>query len=195
MGSVDFPDAELVRRSKHGDLSSYEEIFNRYRKRVYNLIYRMVSDENDAADLTQEVFVKVYTMLPTLKADRAFYSWLRTVATNTVLDYLRRRPAGRIESLDQKAELGDDRSVDREIPSTDEGPAKAAERMDLQSAVREAVQSLASEHRAVVVLHHLEGLDVHEIASMLGVPDGTVKSRLARAREHLKRKLGAFVEV
>ena len=195
MGIEDFHDAELIRRSQLGDNSAYEQIFSRYRRRVYNLIYRMVSNESDAADLTQEVFVKVFTMLPTLKIEKAFPSWLRRIATNAVLDHLRKRPRARVESLDEKSVLGGDQEVDKEIPSWEGSPDRTAEKRNLQEAVQRAVASLEDDHRVVVVLPHLEGMDVHEIARTLGVPEGTVKSRLARAREHLRRKLGAFVEV
>ena len=195
MGPADFQDAELIRRSQRGDIAAYEEIFKRYRGRIYNLLYRIVSDEGDAADLTQEVFVKVFRMLPSLKAHRAFNSWLRKVATNSALDHLRKHSHMRTESLDEKTVLGDDQSVDREIASWEDNPEKAVETSNLQDVVQRAISSLDDDHRMVVVLHHLEGLDVHDIANTLGVPEGTVKSRLARAREHLKRKLGSLVEV
>ena len=194
MGPADFPDAELIGRSQRGDIAAYEEIFKRYRGRIYNLLYRIVSDEGDAADLTQEVFVKVFRMLPSLKAHRAFNSWLRKVATNSALDYLRKHSHMRTESLDEKTVLGDDQTVDREIPSWEDNPEKAVETSNLQEVVQRAISSLDDDHRMVVVLHHLEGLDVHDIAKTLGVPEGTVKSRLARAREQLKRKLGSLVE-
>lgn len=193
-GAVDFPERELIRRGRRGDIAAYEEIFDRYRRRVYNLVYRMVANESDAADLTQEVFVKVFTTLPSLKSERAFPAWLRTVATNTVLDHLRRRPNVPSESLDERTILGDDQSVEREIPSWSDNPERATETKTLQEAVQRAISSLEDDHRIVVVLHHIEGLDVQQIAKMLRVPEGTVKSRLARAREHLKRKLGGFVE-
>ncbi len=195
MGVVDFQDAELIRRSQRGDIAAFEQIFNRHRKRIYNLIYRMVNNESDASDLTQEVFVKVFAMLSSLKAEKAFPAWLRTVATNTVLDHLRKRSNARMESLDEKNVLGDDQSVDKEIPSWTDNPERAAETKNLQEAVRRAVNSLEPDHRIVIILHHLEGLDVQHIAKMLEIPEGTVKSRLARAREHLKRKLGGFVEL
>lgn len=187
-------DAELIEESKRGNLAAFEQLFNRYQKRVYNLIYRMVGNEQDAADLTQDVFVRVYNSLHTLKAGEALVGWLRMVATNITRDHFRKTQRTiRADSLDARVEF-DDGDVEREIEDWTDNPERALDRKDVQEAVQRAVKSLSDEHRMVVAMHHIEGMDVKDIANLLKVPAGTVKSRLARAREELKRKLGHYVE-
>lgn len=192
-GMSDRTDSELIERSKRGDHSAFEALFNRHQKRVYNLIYRMVGNEQDAADLTQEVFVRVYNSLHTLKTGEALLGWLRTVAVNITRDHVRKMARTiRAESLDSKVQL-DDGEVEREIEDWSENPERTFHRKDMQEAVQRALNSLSDDHRTVVALHHIEGVDVKEIADMMKLPVGTVKSRLARAREELKRKLGHYV--
>lgn len=189
---VEFVDVDLIRRTKAGDIAAFEDLFHRYQKRVYNIVYRLVGNESDAAELTQEVFVKVHNSIGSLRAEEAFLTWLRTVAVNICRDFGRRRPPP-TESLDAEINL-DDGQVSREIADPAAGPEKLLLNSDRQRAVRKAVASLAPEHRTVVMLHHLEGLDVAEIAKMLGSPVGTIKSRLSRARDELRRKLVTYVE-
>lgn len=192
-GAAGPTDAELIEESKRGSTSAFEALFKRYQKRVYNLIYRMVGNEHDAADLTQEVFVRVYNSLHTLRADQALVGWLRAVAVNITRDHFRKSARTiRADSLDSKIEF-DDGEVEREIEDWSDNPERAFDRRDVQEAVQRALNSLSDDHRTVVALHHIEGLDVKDIAKTLKVPAGTVKSRLARAREELKRKLGHYV--
>ena len=191
---ADRSDTELIEESKRGNTSAFEALFHRYQKRIYNLVYRMVGNEQDAADLTQEVFVRVYNSLHTLRAGEALMGWLRTVAVNITRDHFRKTSRKvRTDSLDSKIQL-DDGEVEREIEDWSNNPERALDRKDVQEAVQRAMNSLSDEHRIIVTMHHIEGMDVKEIAKMLKVPVGTVKSRLARARGELKRKLGHYVE-
>ena len=186
-------DTDLIAQSRAGDITAFERLFNKYQKRVYNLIYRMVGNEQDAADLTQEVFVRVYNSLHNLKSEVAFLAWVRTVATNICRDHFRK--IGRTiktNSLDEKFSL-DEGKVEREIADWSSNPEQVFEKKDLRNSVQKAISSLSEEHRTVIVLHHIESMDVQDIAKQLGIPVGTVKSRLARAREDLKRKLGHYV--
>ncbi|MBI2842259.1 MAG: sigma-70 family RNA polymerase sigma factor [Armatimonadetes bacterium] len=192
-GPVELVDVDLVRRTKSGDVKAFEELFNRYHKRVYNIVYRLIPDETDAADLTQDVFVKVFNSIGKLRAEEAFFTWVRMVAVNICRDFIRRKPP-RTDSLDAAVQF-EEGEVRRELPDTSGGPEEALLDGDRKDVVRRAVKSLSDEHRVVVVLHHLEGLEVAEIAKMLGCPVGTVKSRLARARDDLRRKLGPYVDV
>ena len=193
-GSAARSDAELIRKVKDGDVQAFEQLFNRHQKRVYNLVYRMVGNEQDAADLTQEVFVRVFNSRRTLKDEATFVAWLRTVATNICRDHFRK--VGRTikaDSLDAPISL-EEGEVQREVEDWSSNPERAFDRKDLQEATTRAMNSLSDEHRTVVVLHHIEGMDVRDIARELGIAEGTVKSRLARARDELKRKLGHYVE-
>lgn len=188
---VEMVDVELVRRTKSGDVSAFEELFHRYQKRVYNIIIRLVSNEHDAADLTQEVFIKVYISIGKLRAEEAFFTWLKTVAINAARDHIRRRPP-RADSLNTGLRT-DDVEAELEVPDKAAGPEKLLLDSDKEQAIRGAVASLSDEHRIVVALHHIEGMDLRDIAKLLGCPVGTIKSRLSRARDELRRKLGRYV--
>lgn len=186
-------DIELIRQTKDGDIAAFEQLFGRYQKRTYNLIYRMVSNEQDAADLTQEVFVRVYNSRHLLKNEETFSAWLRTIATNIARDHFRK--VGRTikaDSLDEPITV-DGGEVQRDVEDWSTNPERQLAKKDMQEAVQRAMDSLSEEHKMVVVLHHIEGMDVRDIAREMGIPEGTVKSRLARAREDLKRKLGHYV--
>jgi RNA polymerase sigma-70 factor, ECF subfamily len=192
-GTVEYVDVGLIRRVKRQEAGAFEELFNRYQKRVYNIVYGMVGNENDAAELTQDVFVRVFDTIDRLRAEEAFFTWLRTLAVNLCRDFLRRRPKARIESIDAKLTV-DGEEIEREFADTSSDPAALLESKDTRAAVYRAIDSLPDDRRAIIILHHLEGMDVQEIAGTLGVPVGTVKSRLARAREHLRRRLASYVE-
>lgn len=191
--AVEYVDVDLVRRAKGGDKAAFEELFNRYYRRVYNIVYQMASDENEAADLTQEVFVRVYRSLPSLKVEEAFFTWLRTMAVNICRDHARRKKPVRVESLDEKLTVGDG-EIEKQVADWKANPERSYQSKDLQRAVQKAVSSLSEDHKIVVVLHHLQGMDVKDIAKAVGSPVGTVKSRLARARDELRRKLSGYVE-
>jgi RNA polymerase sigma-70 factor (ECF subfamily) len=193
-GDAEVLDSDLVRETRKGDIQAFQRLFEKYQKRVYNLIYRMVGNEADAADLTQEVFVRVYNSLHLLRSEDAFFGWVRVMATNIVRDHFRKVGRTiRAESLDEKVKL-DEGEVDREVEDWSHNPEQVVEKQELRSSVQRAINTLSEEQRVVVALHHIEGMDVKEIAEILHIPVGTVKSRLSRAREDLKRKLGHYVE-
>ena len=185
--------AELIRKVRDGDVQAFEQLFNRYQKRVYNIVYRMVGNEQDAADLTQEVFVRVYKSRDMLRDEMTFGAWLRTVATNICRDHFRKvRRTIKADSLDEPIAF-EEGEAQREVEDWSSNPERALDKKDLREATTRAMNSLSDEHRTLVVLHHIEGMEVRDIARELGIPEGTVKSRLARARDELKRKLGHYV--
>lgn len=186
-------DPDLIRRIREGDVSAFEQLFNSHQKRVYNLIYRMVGNEQDAADLTQEAFVRIFSARHRLNSEGAFLAWMRTIATNLCRDHFRKcKRTIKADSLDEPIAFDGD-EIQKEVEDWSTNPERTFEKKELQAGVQEALNTLSEEHRAVVVLHHIEGMDVRDIARELGIPEGTVKSRLARARDELKRKLGHFV--
>lgn len=183
------PDAALVEEAKRGDQRAFAVLYRRHQKPVYSLIRHLTGDEEVAADLTQDTFVRAWHALPRLRATQAFAGWLRIIATNLVRDKSRRR---RPESTitENTSENGPEFDV------ADEGPHlhdQYATRMQ-QQRIREAVLRLPEPQRAVIVMHHLEDIPVAEIAASLSIPLGTVLSRLARGREALRRRLGPYVE-
>ncbi len=191
--SGESPQVEWVRRARAGDLDAFERLFSHYQRGIYNLIYQMVRSEQDAADLTQDVFVRVWKSLPRLEAVEAFPSWVYRIAGNLARNWIRDHTRVRTESLDQPIGNDEDRGP-REIADSRPDPAGQLQTQSTQDAVRRAIMGLSEDHRTVVTLHHLEGLSVEEISGIMGCSVGTVKSRLSRAREHLRRKLAGYVE-
>lgn len=185
-------DGDLVGMAQSGDLKAFEALFQRYQARIYGIVYGMVSNPTDAADLAQEAFVRAFKQLAKLRADGAVYAWLRTTAVHLGIDFLRRRASLTFESLDAGPRGGE--NATREIEDWQYNPHRQLTAQMRQQAVNDAIGALSDDHRAVVVMHHLEGMGVDEIADALSVPAGTVKSRLARAREAMRRKLSAFAE-
>jgi RNA polymerase sigma-70 factor (ECF subfamily) len=183
-----------VRQAQGGDLQAFEQLFNHYQRGIYNAIYQMVRSEADAADLTQDVFVRAWKALPRLEAPEAFASWLYRIATNLTRNWIRDNTRVRQESLDQPFAGDEDEGGGREIPDVSADPAAVSQTRDVQETVQRAVMGLSPDHRMVVTLHHLDGMPVEEIAKIMKCSVGTVKSRLSRARDHLRRKLAGFVE-
>ncbi|MGI6295629.1 MAG: RNA polymerase sigma factor [Armatimonadota bacterium] len=186
-------DNELARRAQQGDLTAFEELFNRHHKRVYNIALRMLQNESDAADATQEVFVRAFRSINKLVSGEAFVTWLKTVAVNICRDVLRKRGKVKLESLDAPGKYDDGSNAEKEIADWSSDPGKAAMKRSLQDSVQNAISSLKPDYREVVTLFYVDGADVAEISRITGSPEGTVKSRLARARAELKRKLEYIV--
>lgn len=176
-------ESELVARAKAGDLPAFEELYRRYSAKVYNFTRQLVSSPDDAQDITQETFVRAWNALPRLRNDATFGVWLHRIALNVCRDTGKRR------SRETPVELTD--SYDKESRNELSENLVATETI---KELRKAVESLSPEHRLVVTMHHLEGLDVSSIAHILKVSKGTVMSRLARAREILRRRLSAYLE-
>lgn len=188
---MDAPRPALVAQARKGDVEAFGELFRRTQRNIYNFVRLMVHNPDDADDLTQEIYVRAWKGLKTLHADEAFLVWLHRIALNVVRD-ARRHATPPTISLD--AANGDGESSPlTDIPDWSEAPERVVLSEVTQEAVRQAVRSLPDIHRSVVTMHHLEGMEVTEIAQVLGVSVGTVLSRLARARETLRRKLGSLV--
>jgi RNA polymerase sigma-70 factor (ECF subfamily) len=187
-------DGELIRRAQRGDASAFETIYQRYHARLYRVLYGVTGNAADAADLTQEVFIRAYKELERLRADGNLYGWLRTTAVHLGIDLIRRRGTLRFDSLDAPRENEEGESLAFEIEDESANPHALLEARSLKEAIQKALTYLSPDHRAVVTMHYLEEIPVEEIAAQLEVPVGTIKSRLARAREALRRYLAPYME-
>lgn len=168
----------------------FRQIVDAHYRRIYSLTYRMVRSEQDAADLTQETFVRIYKALPRLREGAAAGAWVRRIATNLCLDHLRRRNAAPpTSSIDAQISTESDTPSTFEIVDPSGEPERLFSTAESRRILQKAVNSLQEDYRVVIVLHHMEDIRVEEIAESLGVPAGTIKSRLSRARKELKRKL------
>lgn len=167
-------------------------LFGRHHRRIYSIVYGMLRNDADASDATQEAFVRAYRSLNRLEAEAAFGGWLAQIAVNICRDVLK-RPKLVARSLDEP--MADEESEYKlEVPDWTDSPERSTMNQELQDVVSRAIGTLSPDHQAVVTMHHLEGIDVLEIAEILGVSEGTVKSRLSRARAELRRKLGHYVD-
>ncbi|MDH7570237.1 MAG: sigma-70 family RNA polymerase sigma factor [Armatimonadota bacterium] len=185
------PEDAIVRRGQAGDRDAFRTLFERYRDPVYGYIRQMVREEELATDLTQDVFLRAWEGLPRLKSPAAFRGWLYQIAANRVRDYWKSPKPEMLSTEGNGEEEGEGLLP---LPDPSPGPERTAVRTHLREAVARALERLAPERREVVVLHHLRGMDVREIAKVLGVAEGTVKSRLGRARADLRRHLASWME-
>jgi RNA polymerase sigma-70 factor, ECF subfamily len=184
--------ALLVRRCIAGDAVAWEEIVQRYHRRIYNICYRFTGSGTDADDLTQEVFIKMYRTLNTYDTERgAFMTWATTVTRNLLVDHFRKTRQERVtDSLDTPAsEQEDAMPLSERIPDRGPAPDSKVQSREAGEAVHQALQKLSPELREAVILRDLQDMDYREIATALRVPEGTVKSRINRGRAELGRLL------
>lgn len=178
-------DPERVTRCLAGDGNAWEELLRAHSRKIYNLCYRFSGGRGDAEDLTQEIFIKVFQMLRTYdRAQGAFSTWLNRVARNHLVDHYRRTRMERVTSS-----LDDETGQVKARPSPGSGPFEQVEIRELRESLQVALQRLSPEMREVVILRDLQDMDYLEIAQVLGVPEGTVKSRINRGRLELARIL------
>jgi RNA polymerase sigma-70 factor, ECF subfamily len=184
--------AMLVRRCLAGDAVAWEEIVQRYHRRIYNICYRFAGSPDDAQDLTQEVFIKMYRTLNSYDLGRgAFMTWVTTVTRNLLVDHFRKSKQDRMtDSLDRAAsEHEDAMPLSEQIPDKAAPPDSGVQSRETREAVHRALQKLSPELREAVILRDLQDMDYREIAGVLRVPEGTVKSRINRGRAELARLL------
>jgi RNA polymerase sigma-70 factor (ECF subfamily) len=184
--------ASLVRRCVAGDAVAWEEIVQRFNRRIYNICYRFTGSPHDAEDLAQEVFIKIYRTLKTYDTDKgAFMTWVATLTRNLLVDHFRKGKQDRAtESMDEPATTQED-SISLAERLQDLGPPPDArlQAREAQEMVQKALQKLSPELREAVILRDLQDMDYREIALALKVPEGTVKSRINRGRTELARLL------
>ena len=182
----------LVRRCISGDAAAWEEIVQRYNRRIYNICYRFAGSADDAQDLTQEVFIKMYRTLNSYDVGRgAFMTWVTTVTRNLLVDHFRKTKQDRLtDSLDTtSSEHEDVMPLGEQIPDRGPAPDSKVQSREAREVIHEALQKLSPELREAVILRDLQDMDYREIATVLKVPEGTVKSRINRGRAELARLL------
>jgi len=196
--SINIDDSVLVRQSQGGDTTAMERLILKYQSRIFNVIIKMCGNPDDAAELTQETFVKVIESIDKFKGRSSFYTWLFRIAVNLTLNYCQRHariltrsldaeepePDGTAESL-LKDLLSDERAID---------PATVAQSRELCDLARESLLKLEEPQRAVIVLRDIEGMNYNDIADVLNIEVGTVRSRLSRARGNLREILESMVD-
>ena len=184
--------AMLVRRCLAGDAVAWEEIVQRYNRRIYNICYRFAGSADDAQDLTQEVFIKMYRTLNTYDVERgAFMTWVTTITRNLLVDHFRKGKHDRVtDSLDAAPSQHEDAMpLSDQIRDKAPTPDAHVQSRETTETVHRALQKLSPELREAVILRDLQDMDYREVAAVLKVPEGTVKSRINRGRAELARLL------
>jgi len=194
LGAPDLGDAVLVEKAAAGGAEAFEELFVKYRQRVFAVAWRLLRNEDAALDVVQDAFVRAYEQLRNLRGETQFYPWLRRIAVNLAIDRLRHlRRAVEVELDEQRmGRAGEDRDEPAAVVrsgSEAESPVQKAELSELSAALSEALLKLSDSHRAVFMLHASEGMSYKEIAEALDCNIGTVMSRLFYARKRLQELL------
>lgn len=195
------PDAEeasevvlCVRRAQAGDLAAYDRLVGRFQERIYGLCYHMTSNHEDANDLAQDAFVKAWQALKNFKGDSSFYTWIYRIAVNTCLNHLKlrrnRAPHLSLNDLDVQPE----NDPDLVALVSDKTPRRDASLAELQRRLNEAILKLSEDHRTVVTLHDIQGMPHEQIAKILKVNPGTVRSRLFYAHQQLQGWLSDWMK-
>lgn len=166
-----------------GDVNAYEALVKEYEKNVYNLALRMTGNSEDAADMAQEAFIKAYNSLTAFRGDSKFSVWLYRIVSNVCLDFLRSR--SRKQTVSLSTENDDGEEVELDIADETHSPEQLLDRSLTRDAVRRGLAALPPDHREILLLREIQGLSYEEIADVLGLEAGTVKSRIFRARKKL----------
>jgi RNA polymerase sigma-70 factor, ECF subfamily len=202
VGRAPRPDVALLQRAQRGDRAAYGQIVVLYQDRLYNAVLRLVGDRDEALELTQEAFTRGLANLKSFRGDASPYTWLFRIAVNLAISQLRKVQRQRTFSLDHAPANGrhhdsDDQAsglVDRVAQDRSETPPQRVERREREQAVLAALGRLDAEYRAVLVMRDIEGFDYQQMADVLSLPLGTLKSRLFRARLALRDELRTYIK-
>ena len=176
-------EATIIKQVLEGDVNAFEGLVKEYEKNVYNLARRMTGDPEDAADMAQDAFIKAYSSLSSFRGDSKFSVWLFRIVSNLCLDFLRSRKRRPTVSLSVENDEGED--MEFEIADESQSPETLLEQKLTREAVRRGLDSLPPEQRQILLLREIQGLSYEEIAQVLALESGTVKSRIFRARKRL----------
>lgn len=179
----------LVNKARGGDEEAFGELVKMYHQRVYNLAYGMVNNAEDAAELVQQTWVKVWSKLGSFKEDAKFFTWVYRVASNTGLDFLRHKSRLREDVLLDGVEPAVDPDLDR-AASQNSRPDREMAQSEIREVFEKSIESLSPDHRMALILREVDGLSYEEIAKVTGCRKGTVMSRIFYARKKMQEKLG-----
>lgn len=184
-------DEELVTRAQDGDPTAFDELIVRFSPRVYGLVYHMTSNHEDTNDLSQEVFAKAYRSIKGFRGKSSFYTWLHKIAVNKTINFLKKRGRRYQISLDDVDSAIENDPVFLEMTAGSD-PVRETGLKELQKKLNEALMRLSANHRAVVTMFDIQGMPHAEIAKILGISEGTVRSRLFYAHRELQNYLEEF---
>ena len=185
-------DEDLVARTQDGDPGAFDDLVRRYSSRLYGLVYNMTSNHEDTNDLLQDIFAKAYRSIRGFRGKSSFYTWLHTIGTNMTINFLKKRSRKHHMSLD---DIDNSIHNDPEFIELTSGPDARREvnLKELQLRLNEAMMKLSNDHRAVVTMFDIQGMPHAEIGKILGISEGTVRSRLFYAHRQLQNHLQEFL--
>lgn len=181
-------DEDLARRAQQGDQDAFEVLVKRYEKQIFSMAYRLIGDYDEAADLAQEAFLRIYRMLDRYDPEKRFFSWMYRVAQNTCLNALARRPAN-VVPVEQAEEYFSDTE-----PGNTPEPEQNYLNQELRQNIDRAISELPDNYRDVVYLRYIEDLSYQQIAELLTLPLSTVETRLFRGKKLLQQRLKALLQ-
>lgn len=179
---------KLVERSQNGDINAFEELVCLNERKIYTIAYRMLGNTEDASDICQEAFLRAFASINKFRGEASFSTWVTRIVTNLCRDELRKRQRTKLESLDERIIIGDS-EIDKQLPDLKPGPEESYESREFQERIQNIINTLTPEFRMALVLRDIYGYSYDEIAGQLECSLGTVKSRINRARKHLKDRL------
>ena len=180
-------DVQVIARARRGEESAFAELLRRFRAPVFNLCLRMLKNRDDAEDVAQDVFIKVFGMLERYDDRYAFRSWIFKIAANQCIDFIRRNRV-KLQSLDEPMNYKGE-EIERQFPDQAPNPEETVETREIGQLLLQITDELPPHYRSMIVLRHQEQLSYEEIADVLDLPLGTVKARIHRARAMMKDKL------
>lgn len=186
-------DRDLIKQARAGDRAAFEQLVQRHQRRAFAIALALVRDENDAREIVQEAFIRVYRSLDAFKGSATFFTWLYRIVTNLSID-LMRKPSRRDSDLVEPASFDDhcESPFMARIDGAD--PLDVVQRSDVAEAIQSALDELPSYHRGVIIMRELEGMSYEEMAEAMGVSKGTIMSRLFHARQKLQKALAGCYE-
>jgi RNA polymerase sigma-70 factor (ECF subfamily) len=190
LAQSDVSELDLVKRCQAGDTEAFDELVTRCRTRVFGMIYNMVHSEQDAWDLAQESFLKAWKSIGRFRGQSSFYTWIYRIVMNVTIDWLRKKQVkGSGAEFDDAIQLTEIDPASKTVPKTEALPHQTMERDEIRGRIQKAIAQLSPEHRAVILMKEIEGMQYHEIAEALECSIGTVMSRLFYARKKLQALL------
>jgi RNA polymerase sigma-70 factor (ECF subfamily) len=178
----------LLKKAREGDIESFEALVRKYQGFIYNIALRMFANKEDASDIAQEALIKAYKNLKRFNERSLFSTWLYRITMNTCIDEQRKRQKQKIIKFQDK-DNDDTRSYIENIKDKGLTPEEAALKKERMDALKKAIQSLPDKHKSIIILRDIKGMDYESIGEVLGISNGTVKSRISRARQRLKELL------
>ncbi len=192
IASVD-SDIDIISRVKEGDMQAFDILVNKYRERLFSVIYGITSNREDAMDITQDVFIKAFKSLAGFQNKSSFYTWIYRIAVNMSINFVKKNRLRRFFSFENiNEELAPTEIVNALVEK--KGARSSTLLKELREKLNEALQNLSIEHRTVVILHEVEGLSHAEIAEIVGTKETTVRSRLFYAKQQLQAMLKNYIQ-